>query len=125
MARLVLRGLFRRVLTVHTPMGRKARPKILSQGGPLIRVRPDDLARAGIQRVPRMTGVQHGKPVLANGRVPDPANIIWCTGFHPGFTWIELPAFRDGQRHTGAASPRTCPAATSSGSTSCMRSRLP
>lgn len=38
---------FHRVLTVKTLLGRKARPKILSQGGPLIRVKPDDLRAAG------------------------------------------------------------------------------
>src|SRR5262249_48946674 len=35
---LVLRGIFHRLLTLDTPLGRKARPKIVSQGGPLIRV---------------------------------------------------------------------------------------
>jgi putative flavoprotein involved in K+ transport len=91
--RLVLRLLFHRVLTVDTPIGRKARPKILSQGGPLIRVQPEDLASAGVERVPRIEGVEDGKPLLADGRVLDVANVIWCTGFHPGFSWIDLPIF--------------------------------
>jgi putative flavoprotein involved in K+ transport len=34
-------------------------------------------------------------PVLEDGRVIEPANIIWCTGFHPGFDWIDLPVFDD------------------------------
>jgi putative flavoprotein involved in K+ transport len=21
--------------------------------------------------------------------------VVWCTGFHPGFSWIDLPAIRD------------------------------
>jgi putative flavoprotein involved in K+ transport len=21
----------------------------------------------------------------------DVANVVWCTGFHPGFSWIDLP----------------------------------
>ena len=88
----VFRVVFHRVLTVDTPVGRKARPKVVSQGGPLIRVKPDDLASAGVQRVPRMAGVQAGKPVLEDGRVVDVANVVWCTGFHPGFSWIDLPA---------------------------------
>jgi putative flavoprotein involved in K+ transport len=25
--------------------------------------------------------------------VLDVANIIWCTGYHPGFSWIDLPIF--------------------------------
>ena len=28
------------------------------------------------------------------------ANVIWCTGFHPGFEWIDLPVFDgDDPRH--------------------------
>ena len=23
----------------------------------------------------------------------DVANVVWCTGFHPGFSWIDLPVF--------------------------------
>jgi putative flavoprotein involved in K+ transport len=25
--------------------------------------------------------------------VLDIANVVWCTGFHPGFSWIDLPVF--------------------------------
>jgi len=35
--------------------------------------------------------VRAGQPVLDDGRVLDVANVVWCTGFHPGFDWIELP----------------------------------
>jgi putative flavoprotein involved in K+ transport len=91
--RVVLRVLFHRVLTVATPFGRAARPKVLHIGGPLVRTKPKDLAAAGIQRVPRMAGVRNGLPVLEDGRVLDVANIVWCTGFHPGFSWLDLPVF--------------------------------
>jgi len=91
MVPFVLRVLFHRLLTVRTPLGRKARAKILGKGGPLIRVRPKDLARAGVEWVPRTAGVQDGKPVLEDGRVLDVANVVWCTGFHAGFDWIDLP----------------------------------
>jgi putative flavoprotein involved in K+ transport len=89
--RLVLRVLFHRILTVRTPMGRRIRPKAISQGGPLIRVKPADLAAAGVDPVPRVTGVRDGRPLLEDGRILDVANVIWCTGFHPGFDWIDLP----------------------------------
>jgi putative flavoprotein involved in K+ transport len=95
LTRLVLRGIFHRVLTTDTPIGRKARPKIVSQGGPLIRVKPKDLAAAGVQRIPRTAGVRDGRPVLEDGRLLDVANVIWCTGFHPGFSWIDLPVLGD------------------------------
>jgi putative flavoprotein involved in K+ transport len=93
MVPLVLRVLFHRILTVSTPMGRKVRPKVISQGGPLIRVKPKGLADAGVGRVPRVAGVRGGLPVLEDGRVLDVANVIWCTGFHPAFSWIDLPIF--------------------------------
>jgi putative flavoprotein involved in K+ transport len=95
LARVVLPVLFRvvfhRILTVDTPLGRRARPNALSKGGPLIRVKPADLDASAVQRTPRVTGVRDGRPLLADGRVLDVANVIWCTGFHPGFSWIDLP----------------------------------
>jgi putative flavoprotein involved in K+ transport len=91
LARLVLRGVFHRVLTVDTPLGRKVRPKLLRIGGPLIRTKPKDLTGAGISRVPRTIGVQQGRPLLEDGRVLEVSNVIWCTGFHPGFSWLKLP----------------------------------
>jgi len=90
---LALRFVFHRVLTVDTPIGRRARPRILSRGAPVIRVKPGDLASAGVERVPRMIGVRDGLPLLEDGRVLEVANVIWCTGYHPGFSWIDLPVF--------------------------------
>ena len=103
LARLVLRFIFHRVLTVRTPMGRRARPKILAQGGPLIRVKNARLAAVGVQRVPRVIGVRDGRPLLDDGRVLDVANVIWSSGFHAGFAWIDLPIFGDDgwPRHDG------------------------
>jgi putative flavoprotein involved in K+ transport len=90
---VLFRVVFHRVLTTGTPMGRKARPAVTSKGGPLIRTRSSDLAAAGVERVPRTTGVRDGRPVLADGRAPDVTNVIWCTGYHPGLSWIDLPVF--------------------------------
>jgi putative flavoprotein involved in K+ transport len=66
---------------------------MIAKGGPLIRVKPADLVAAGVERAPRVTGVRDGKPLLADGRALDVANVIWCTGFHPGLSWIDLPKF--------------------------------
>ena len=93
LVRLVLRGVFHRVLTVATPIGRRVRPKILHGGGPLIRVRYTELASAGVSRAPRVAGARDGMPVLEDGRALDVRNVVWCTGFHPGFSWIDLPVF--------------------------------
>lgn len=95
LARLVGRVLFHHLLTLKTPIGRKARTKLLSHGQPLVRTKPKDLIAAGVQRVPRTTGAQDGLPMLEDGQVLDVANVIWSTGFHPGFSWIDLPGFRE------------------------------
>jgi putative flavoprotein involved in K+ transport len=94
LVRLLLRVLFHRVLTVRTPLGRIVRPRVLSRGGPLIRVTPRDIFAVGIERVPRVTGAWNGLPMLADHRVLKVANVVWCTGFRPDFTWIDLPGFR-------------------------------
>jgi putative flavoprotein involved in K+ transport len=83
------------VLSVKTPIGRKARPKLLHQASPLVRVKPKDLIDAGIERVPRTVGVKNGLPVLADGRVLDVQNVIWCTGYRHNFPWIDLPIFAE------------------------------
>jgi putative flavoprotein involved in K+ transport len=79
------------VLTVRTPVGRKLRPKLMVGGAPLVRVKPGDLVAAGAERVPRVVGVKDGLPLLADGRVVNVANVVWCTGYEPGFSWIDLP----------------------------------
>jgi putative flavoprotein involved in K+ transport len=83
------------VLTVKTPIGRKARPHVLKDGAPRIRVKADDLEAAGVECVPKTVGVSDGLPVLEDGRVVDVANVIWCTGFRQDFGWIDLPVFDD------------------------------
>ena len=93
LVRLVLRVVFHRILTVKTPLGRKVRAKMLHHGEPLVRTKPQDLVAAGVTRVPRVTRIENGRPVLEDGRVLDVSNVIWCTGFNSGFSWIDLPVF--------------------------------
>ena len=92
---LIFRVVFHRVLTVRTPMGRKARRHMLTAGAPLVRTKREDLVAAGVERVARVSGVRDGKPVLEDGRVLDAANVIWCTGFDTGFEWIDLDVHGD------------------------------
>ncbi|WP_114593929.1 flavin-containing monooxygenase [Euzebya pacifica] len=89
--RTVLRGIFSHVLTVRTPIGRRARPKILSSGGPLIRLKPREIASAGIERVSRVEGVRDGMPVLADGQRVEVSSVVWGTGYAHNFPWIDLP----------------------------------
>jgi putative flavoprotein involved in K+ transport len=93
LARFLFRFVFHRILTLGTAIGRRLAPILHSRGGPLIRTRANDLAAAGVRRVPRVAGVSDGKPELEDGRVLDVANVVWCTGFHPGLSWIDLPVF--------------------------------
>jgi putative flavoprotein involved in K+ transport len=93
----VVRFMGHHVLTVRTPIGRKVRPKFMLSGTPLVRVKPKDLVASGIHRVARVAGVRDGRPVLEDGEVLDVANVVWCTGFRPGFSWIDLPIFGDGR----------------------------
>jgi putative flavoprotein involved in K+ transport len=90
---LVFRFVGHRVLTVRTPIGRRMRPKLLSHGAPLVRVRPRDIAAAGVERVPRVVGARDGLPLLSDDRVLEPGSVIWATGFRPDFSWIHLPVF--------------------------------
>ena len=100
LAPLALRFIFHRVLTTNTPIGRRARPRILSRGAPVIRVKPGDLSATGVERVPRMIGVRDELPLVEGDRTLDAANVIWCTGFHPGFSWIDLRVFgKEGPIH--------------------------
>ena len=107
LSRLVLRVLFHRVLSVDTPIGRRVRPRMLHQAAPLIRTKAADLAAAGVVRVPRVVGTRDGLPLLEDGRVLEVANVVWCTGFDPGFSWIDLPVFgADGEpRHQSGLVP--------------------
>jgi putative flavoprotein involved in K+ transport len=62
----------------------------------LARVRPADLLAAGVERIQaRTVGARDGQPLLADGRVLDVTNVIWCTGFQPKYDWIALPIFGD------------------------------
>ena len=88
---VLFRVVFHRVVTVDTPIGRKARPKAIAHSGPLIRLRPKELLAAGVRRVGRTTGVRDGLPQLDDGTTLPVANVIWCTGFHPGMSWLDVP----------------------------------
>ena len=88
---VLFRVVFHRVVTVDTPIGRRARPKAIAHSGPLIRLRPKQLQAAGVRRVGRTTGVRDGLPQLDDGTTLPVANVIWCTGFHPGMSWLDVP----------------------------------
>jgi putative flavoprotein involved in K+ transport len=90
----VVSFLFSRVLTLRTPMGRRMAPHVRMGGGPLLRVRSGDLARAGVQRLDgRVVGVRDGQPLLDDGRTIEAASIVWATGFRPDYDWVRVDGF--------------------------------
>lgn len=94
------------VLTLGTPVGRKAAPAIKGHGTPLIRTKAKDLAAAGVRFVPRVAGVADGLPVLGDGTRADVANVIWCTGFREDFGWLDpglLDSSGDPRQHRGVS----------------------
>jgi putative flavoprotein involved in K+ transport len=80
------------VLTIRTPIGRKALARSRVLAAPLLRIRSAELAQAGVvHHETRVASVRDGKPVLEDGTVLDVANVIWATGFRPDYGWIEPP----------------------------------
>jgi putative flavoprotein involved in K+ transport len=78
------------ILTVKTPVGKKARKKIIHGGGPLIGISAANLDIAGVERVARVAGVKDGLPLLEDGTTLRVSSIIWSTGYKPDFSWIDL-----------------------------------
>lgn len=84
-----------RRLSVSSWPGRAIAAAGTGRGHPLISVSPDDLAKAGVRRAPRVEGVENGRPLLADGTALDVANIVWSTGFVPDYRWIDLPVLHE------------------------------
>lgn len=82
---------FRRVLTLDTPIGRKMRQPAVEHGTPLVRTKLSDLEAAGVQGVGRVAFVREGLPVTEDGEVLEPKTVVWCTGYRPEYSWIDLP----------------------------------
>jgi len=85
-SRVVRRLVFGR----HVPrgsLGRLVRARA-GRAAPLVWQSPATLRAAGIRRVPRVAGIQDGRPRLADGRVLDVATVIWCTGYRPNVDWL-------------------------------------
>lgn len=99
-----------KVLTSDSRLGRKIKEGGQGGGTPLIRLKPNDILRAGVERVPGTDEVAGGKPRLEDGRVLEVDAVVWATGFGPDFGWIELPIFgKDGYplHHRGVVESET------------------
>jgi len=85
--------LLHKAINTNNRIGRRFKDQAEKGGAPLIGIPKNAFERAGMERVPRMTGVQDGKPLLQDGRELSVANVIWCTGYAPDYRWIHLPVF--------------------------------
>lgn len=82
-------------VTVDSRIGRKLKEK--AGGDPLVGINLKEvLARTGIRRVGRVTAAEGDMVLTVEGKRLQVPNIIWCTGFRPDFSWIELPVFEAG-----------------------------
>lgn len=97
----VVRFLGLHVLTLNTPLGRKAAPVFKTMAAPLIRTRRKELRAAGVQLVPRVAGITAGRPVLENGTSLEVANVVWCTGYREDYSWLKLRAPGMPEHHRG------------------------
>jgi putative flavoprotein involved in K+ transport len=82
---------FRHVLTLRTPPGRKRWSARMDHGVNLVRNKLADLEAAGITRIGRIETVTDGQPVSSDGVRPDVATVVWCTGSDPDHSFLDLP----------------------------------
>ncbi len=83
------------VMTIKTPLGRRMKARVLTHGNPLVRIHREEVAAAGVEFTPRLTGSRDGVPQLEDSRTLPAGGIVWATGFRPDYHWINLPVFDD------------------------------
>jgi len=60
-----------------------------------------------VHRIKKINRVRGGRPICVDGTEIACATAIWCTGFHSGFDWIDLPVLDEHgvpRHHFGKAS---------------------
>ncbi len=78
--------------TLDTRIGGRLLARARTGGDALIGIPERELAHAGVVRVGRLDDERGGLPVCG-GAVLEPQVIVWCTGFVPDYSWIDLPVF--------------------------------
>ena len=75
-------------------IGQRLYDRMASQGDPVFSDEYEAMEAAGVERITGyITAVADGRPAMADGETFDVSNIVWCTGFRPGFDWIDLEVF--------------------------------
>jgi putative flavoprotein involved in K+ transport len=78
--------------SVESRLGRRLMQGRLFAGDPLVGMSAESLVRRGVERAGRAVAARDGAIVLDDGRtLSGIAAVVWCTGFRPDFSWIELP----------------------------------
>jgi len=78
--------------TLDTRLGRRMRARTRSGGDALIGIPEREIRNAGVLRVGRVEAERGGQPVCG-GSVLEPQVVVWCTGFAPDYSWIDVPVF--------------------------------
>ena len=84
----VVMFVFRHVITLRTPVGRKAARQSEDHGVNLVRNKLADLEAAGIVRLGRVLGVADGHLVTEEGPVTDVSTVVWATGSRPDHSFL-------------------------------------
>lgn len=85
--------------TLESRLGKRMQRRARAGGDALIGIPEREIRNAGVIRVGRLDAERGGLPVCG-GAVLDPRVIVWCTGFAPDYSWIDLPVFgSDGFPH--------------------------
>jgi len=78
--------------SIDTGLGRRLMRGRLFAGDPLVGMSARSLSRGGVERAARTVAARGDSVVFEGGlTLPAIAAVVWCTGFRPDFSWIELP----------------------------------
>ena len=96
--------------TLNASSDSRAARHVRRRGDAVIGTELRDLVRAGrVRLVPQRVVAAEGRTVrLADGTTLDVSSVLWCTGFRPDTSWIDLPGATDGDGapvHAAGASP--------------------
>jgi putative flavoprotein involved in K+ transport len=83
---------------------------VRERGDPVIGTQLRELSRAGqLRQVPHaVVGTQDGRVRLADDRLLEVSSVLWCTGFRPDTSWVDVPGALDDDGapvHEAGASP--------------------
>ena len=105
--RLVLRVLFHRILTVATPLAARCARRCSTIGGAARANEAEGsrpLPASGASRASPAPGTACQFSMTAASSTS--TNVVWCTGFHPGFSWLDLAGLRSQRRSRARARHR-------------------